>query len=209
VDNADNIYVADTYNHRIQKFDSSGNFLTTWGALGSGNGQFNQSFGIAQDHTGNIYVSDAGNYRVQKFGLLPALSLIKTSNDLSPQAGQRITYTLSIIEQAGVKATDGVIRDNLPSGLALAGPVNLEGAVGTLGSPPILVSGLTISAGFRITVTYPVTVNTNQLPGTIIRNTASISSAEVTTPITSSQDITIANETVFTPKTYLPLLLKQ
>jgi uncharacterized repeat protein (TIGR01451 family) len=179
------------------------------GWLGSGNGQFNQSFGIAQDHTGNIYVSDAGNYRVQKFGLLPALSLIKTSNDLSPQAGQRITYTLSIIEQAGVKATDGVIRDNLPSGLALAGPVNLEGAVGTLGSPPILVSGLTISAGFRITVTYPVTVNTNQLPGTIIRNTASISSAEVTTPITSSQDITIANETVFTPKTYLPLLLKQ
>ena len=27
VDTADNVYVADTYNHRIQKFDSEGNFI--------------------------------------------------------------------------------------------------------------------------------------------------------------------------------------
>src|SRR5438128_2424564 len=31
-----NVYVADTGNSRIQKFDASGAFLTTWGSTGSG-----------------------------------------------------------------------------------------------------------------------------------------------------------------------------
>jgi hypothetical protein len=35
-----NVCVADTFNHRIQKFDASGTFLTTWGSNGSSNGQF-------------------------------------------------------------------------------------------------------------------------------------------------------------------------
>ena len=40
VDGSGNVYVADTGNHRIQKFDANGTFLTTWGSYGSGNGQF-------------------------------------------------------------------------------------------------------------------------------------------------------------------------
>jgi DNA-binding beta-propeller fold protein YncE len=39
-DGSGNVYVTDTGNSRIQKFDASGTFLTTWGSLGSGNGQF-------------------------------------------------------------------------------------------------------------------------------------------------------------------------
>src|SRR4029079_17255226 len=39
VDNAGNIYVADTYNDRIQKFDSNGNFITKFGHNGTANGQ--------------------------------------------------------------------------------------------------------------------------------------------------------------------------
>ena len=31
VDSDGNIYVADTFNYRIQKFDSTGTFLTKWG----------------------------------------------------------------------------------------------------------------------------------------------------------------------------------
>ena len=71
-----NVYVADTYNHRIQKFDSSGNFLLKWGSpriingihLGSaGDGQFNNPYGVAVDDSGNVYVSDSSNQRVQKF----------------------------------------------------------------------------------------------------------------------------------------------
>jgi DNA-binding beta-propeller fold protein YncE len=40
VDSSGNVYVADTYNHRIQKFDSDGNFITKSGTEGSGDVQF-------------------------------------------------------------------------------------------------------------------------------------------------------------------------
>ncbi|TAK32119.1 MAG: hypothetical protein EPO21_15960 [Chloroflexota bacterium] len=74
VDTAGNVYVADYYNHRVQKFSSTGSFLTAWGSEGSGNGQFKDSAwpavsgaGIAVDAAGNVYVVDQGNSRVQKF----------------------------------------------------------------------------------------------------------------------------------------------
>jgi DNA-binding beta-propeller fold protein YncE len=72
-----NLYVADTLNHRIQKFDSEGRFLTAWGDEGSDEGQFNFIWGdpfhnlavggVAVDGQGNVYVADSGNFRVQKF----------------------------------------------------------------------------------------------------------------------------------------------
>ena len=40
LDSNGNIYVPDTGNHRIQKFDREGNYLDQWGTFGSGNGQF-------------------------------------------------------------------------------------------------------------------------------------------------------------------------
>src|SRR4029450_1410163 len=54
-------------NHRIQKFDASGAFLTTWGSWGSGNGQVSEPRGVATDGSGNVYVADTGNHRIQKF----------------------------------------------------------------------------------------------------------------------------------------------
>jgi hypothetical protein len=67
VDRNDNVYVADGGNHRIQVFDSEGNYLTQWGAKGSEPGQFNYPAGIAFDRVGNIYVADHSNHRIQKF----------------------------------------------------------------------------------------------------------------------------------------------
>ena len=58
VDSAGNVYVADQYNHRIQKFDGNGNFMTKWGMRGSGDGQFNYPAGVAVDSAGNVYVAD-------------------------------------------------------------------------------------------------------------------------------------------------------
>ena len=39
VDSSNNVYVADSGNHRIEKFDSNGNFITKWGLLGSEDGR--------------------------------------------------------------------------------------------------------------------------------------------------------------------------
>ncbi len=65
-DSSGNIYVVDTNNHRIQKFDSSGTFITKWGSSGSSDGQFNYPQGITIDTSGNIYVVDTNNHRIQK-----------------------------------------------------------------------------------------------------------------------------------------------
>lgn len=66
VDSSGNIYVADTSNNRIQKFNSSGTYQAQVGSLGSGNGQFSFPAGLARDSSNNIYVADTGNKRVQK-----------------------------------------------------------------------------------------------------------------------------------------------
>jgi DNA-binding beta-propeller fold protein YncE len=71
IDSSGNVYVVDTNNTRIQKFDSNGNFITMWGSKGSGEGQFLHGHDIAFDSSGNIYVTDVLKdtdiARVQKF----------------------------------------------------------------------------------------------------------------------------------------------
>ena len=58
VDSSNNVYVADSDNNRVEKFDRNGNYLTQWGSLGSGNGQFIDPVGIAVDSSNNVYVTD-------------------------------------------------------------------------------------------------------------------------------------------------------
>ena len=65
-DSTGRLYVVDRWNHRIQVFDSTGNFLFKWGSNGSGDGQFYAPIDIAIDSNENIYVVDS-NHRVQVF----------------------------------------------------------------------------------------------------------------------------------------------
>jgi tripartite motif-containing protein 71 len=67
LDSSGQVYVTDTYNNRVQKFDSGGNYLDQWGSQGSSKGQFDSPTGIAIDQTNNIYVADTNNNRIQKF----------------------------------------------------------------------------------------------------------------------------------------------
>jgi hypothetical protein len=67
IDSADNVYLSDMGNFRVQKFDSNGNFITKWGSLGAGDGQFNSTPDLAVDSSDNVYVVERLNSRVQKF----------------------------------------------------------------------------------------------------------------------------------------------
>ncbi len=78
VDAAGNVYVADTWNHRIQKFDSNGNFVLAWGGFVNlsdatsaadpdSDSKFYGPRGVAIGPSGNIYVTDTGNKRVLIF----------------------------------------------------------------------------------------------------------------------------------------------
>ncbi len=61
------VFVADNGIQNIQRFTSTGIYVTQWGSNGTGNGQFNSPEGIAIDSNENIYVLDTGNSRIEKF----------------------------------------------------------------------------------------------------------------------------------------------
>jgi tripartite motif-containing protein 71 len=89
-DSSDNVYLGDSSNNRIEKFDSSGTFDRAWGqgvnqttggnlcTAASGNtcqaggttalgGEMNTPAGVAVSAAGNVYVADALNSRIQVF----------------------------------------------------------------------------------------------------------------------------------------------
>jgi len=68
------IYVADTWNHRIQRLDAEGRTVFSWGLFGqygpgdvAGQSAFYGPRGLAIGPEGRVYVADTGNKRVQVF----------------------------------------------------------------------------------------------------------------------------------------------
>ncbi len=63
-------YVVDQGRTRIVKFDQNFKLLTTWGAKGNGDGQFDDPTSVAVDPiTNKVYVADPRNQRIQVFDL--------------------------------------------------------------------------------------------------------------------------------------------
>ncbi|MFH1957286.1 MAG: LamG-like jellyroll fold domain-containing protein [bacterium] len=75
VDDSDNVYIADQYNHRIRKVDTSG-IITTVAGTGSGgysgdggtatSAQLYYPWGVAINSSGNVYIADTTNHRIRK-----------------------------------------------------------------------------------------------------------------------------------------------
>jgi hypothetical protein len=126
VDSSDNVYVVDSNNNRVQKFTSTGTFITQWGTMGVGNGQFNAPQGIGVDSSGTVYVADAGNNRIQKF-----------------------TSTGTFIESCGVAGSaDGEFLSPQDVATDLAGSMYVADAgndriqkFGTAAAPPVANAG--------------------------------------------------------------------
>jgi PKD repeat protein len=68
MDASGNLYVSDYFNYRIQKFNSTGTFISKWGSYGYDEGQFRgEPWGVAVDSNENVYVADTWGHRIQKF----------------------------------------------------------------------------------------------------------------------------------------------
>lgn len=63
-DSQGNVYVLDSGNHRIQKFDPDGKYLATIGRHGQGPGEFQYPQSLAIDPRGYLLISDSGNRKI-------------------------------------------------------------------------------------------------------------------------------------------------
>ena len=109
VDNAGNVYVADTSNHAIRKITGvvstlAGLVGNPGGADGTGSAaRFNQPRGVAVDNSGNVYVADIANNTIRK--ITPA-GAVSTLAGLAGNPGS-------------ADGTGSVARFNNPAGVAL------------------------------------------------------------------------------------------
>lgn len=80
------VYVADTWNHRIQKFSATGEFITMWGMPGLAEqpDQFWGPRGVAVDAENRVYVTDTGNNRVAVFDASGKFLTQFGSNGINP-----------------------------------------------------------------------------------------------------------------------------
>jgi len=61
-----NVYVVDSGDGQVKKFDPGGRLLLSWGTVGSGDGQLLHPGGIAVGDR-YVYVADTGNARIEMF----------------------------------------------------------------------------------------------------------------------------------------------
>jgi sugar lactone lactonase YvrE len=66
LDGAGNIYVADTNNNRIQKYDAQGNFLAVSGGFNTESARFEQPWSLVVADDGTVFVADTWAHRVVK-----------------------------------------------------------------------------------------------------------------------------------------------
>jgi DNA-binding beta-propeller fold protein YncE len=67
VDARGDIFVSDSYNHRIQQLSPDGVVLAEYGARGGLPGQFRRPEGLVLDDSGGMVVVDADNARLQRY----------------------------------------------------------------------------------------------------------------------------------------------
>jgi hypothetical protein len=67
IDSSGNIFATCLGGHRLNKYNSSGQLIKSWGDYGTDTGKFNSPMGLAIDSHGDVYVVDNGNHRIQKY----------------------------------------------------------------------------------------------------------------------------------------------
>ncbi len=68
INSRDEVFAADSCNHRVQVFSTDGTLLRTLGELGHEVGQLKFPYDVALDASDRLYVCEYGNHRVQQFG---------------------------------------------------------------------------------------------------------------------------------------------
>jgi DNA-binding beta-propeller fold protein YncE len=155
VDTVGNVYVADTFNHRIQVFSGEGIFLGQWGGLGTGEGQFNYPQGITVDTMGNVYVADTINNRIKVFS--SEGNFLVQWGDTGTGEGQfNYPYDIAVDEVGGVAYVADTLNDRIQAFEAYGEPpvnevYNFSGFLRPLNSERTFKIGRSVPVKFKLT----------------------------------------------------------
>jgi len=108
VDCGGNVYVANTGNNSIEKFDKNGNFLFKLDCMNTLHRRFNNPVDVAVDKYGYIYVADRDNNRIMKF---------LSNGDFLTFFGENIIPAGIALDKSGnvyVSGLDGYIHKYVP-----------------------------------------------------------------------------------------------
>lgn len=106
VDDAGNIYIGDSGNYRILKFDKDGKYLTAVGEKGKGSGELGHYFpDMDIDSAGNVYVLDSFNDRIVKFDDKGAFKNSFTSRGVDKKARSKM-YNMKATKSGRIYVSD-------------------------------------------------------------------------------------------------------
>ncbi len=134
------------------------------------------------------------------------LGLSKMVNNVTPQEGERITYTITLASSGPNKATNVVVSDTLPLNVTFAASTTNKGVYNP-------ATGLwtvgNLAQGEQVTATLAVTINPGTL-GQTITNTATLSDSTPadTTPDNNSASAVVTIGGGGSGDIYLPLIFQ-
>ena len=112
IDSSGNLYIADTFNHKIRKISSSGMVTTVAGSgsIGSSDGQgvsasFYYPYGITMDTIGNLYIADTFNHKIRKISSSGMVTTVAGSGSIGSVDGQGVS--------ASFQQPHGIILDSI------------------------------------------------------------------------------------------------
>jgi tripartite motif-containing protein 71 len=124
------VYVADTDNHRIERFDLDGGNPIQWGSPGVAPGEFRYPHGVAAN-AGEVLVADDDNHRIEQFDPNGAFLGAVGSNGAGPQ---QFAFPYGVALDA---AGNAYVSDNNNHRIVKLSPtLAFSGAWGSFGSAP-------------------------------------------------------------------------
>ena len=105
------LYVVDSGNFRVEKFDADGKFISSFGAIGRQPGQFSRPKELSVDKDGNVYVVDAlfGNFQIFNPAGQLLLAVGSRSNDDAPAKFQ-LPSSVAVDEDGRIYVADQYFR---------------------------------------------------------------------------------------------------
>lgn len=128
-DSSGKLFIVDTFNNRIQKYETNVTLITQFGIAGTGDGEFDSAHDLAINASDNIFVSDTNNHRVQVFA--PNNPPVAEDQQINIKKNKATQITLSAIDPDG-----DTLTFSIQSGPSHGTISNFDDSAGTLTYTP-------------------------------------------------------------------------